>query len=79
MQIGASFDFVAGTATRAPKIWQTLGLEWAYRMCSDPGRLAPRYATNAWFLFISVLRDWVQFVNTKFGVSDRPSDQAPVA
>ncbi|MCA9136929.1 MAG: WecB/TagA/CpsF family glycosyltransferase, partial [Planctomycetales bacterium] len=43
IQLGASFDFIAGTAKRAPEIWQKLGAEWAYRMCSDPQRLIPRY------------------------------------
>jgi N-acetylglucosaminyldiphosphoundecaprenol N-acetyl-beta-D-mannosaminyltransferase len=50
IQLGASFDFVAGTAQRAPEAWQRLGAEWAYRMLSDPRRLVPRYAANAWFL-----------------------------
>lgn len=75
MQIGASFDFVAGTATRAPVIWQKIGMEWAYRMLSDPGRLAPRYATNAWFLLISLLRDWNEFVNSKFDDSRSSTHQ----
>lgn len=50
IQLGASFDFIAGTARRAPEIWQRVGLEWAYRMLSDPKRLLPRYAANASFL-----------------------------
>jgi len=50
IQLGASFDFIAGNAKRAPKIWQRIGLEWAYRMFSDPKRLIPRYAANAKFL-----------------------------
>ena len=66
IQLGASFDFVAGTAKRAPKIWQRLGMEWAYRMFSDPGRLVPRYASNAKFLFVSLLRDWRDIVNGMF-------------
>jgi N-acetylglucosaminyldiphosphoundecaprenol N-acetyl-beta-D-mannosaminyltransferase len=75
IQLGASFDFIAGTAKRAPKIWQTLGLEWAYRMVSDPGRLVPRYASNAYFLAISLLRDWNEFVNCKFGANDELNDK----
>ncbi|MEM8667034.1 MAG: WecB/TagA/CpsF family glycosyltransferase [Planctomycetota bacterium] len=51
IQLGASFDFIAGTAQRAPKIWQKLGMEWAYRMLRDPKRLVPRYVANAKFLF----------------------------
>jgi len=69
IQLGASFDFIAGTAKRAPKIWQRFGLEWAYRMSTDPLRLVPRYAANAGFLGISLVRDWRDFVNGRFGVS----------
>jgi N-acetylglucosaminyldiphosphoundecaprenol N-acetyl-beta-D-mannosaminyltransferase len=58
IQLGASFDFIAGTAKRAPEVWQRLGLEWFYRMMSDPRRLIPRYASNAWFLFHALIQDW---------------------
>lgn len=64
IQLGASFDFIAGTATRAPKIWQKLGMEWAYRMLSDPRRLVPRYAGNAWFLAGALIRDWKRKVSS---------------
>lgn len=50
IQLGASFDFLAGTSQRAPEKWQKLGLEWLYRMCCDPKRLGPRYAANIIFL-----------------------------
>jgi N-acetylglucosaminyldiphosphoundecaprenol N-acetyl-beta-D-mannosaminyltransferase len=50
MQVGASFDFVAGVAKRAPRLFQVLGLEWFYRMMHDPKRLLPRYAANIKFL-----------------------------
>jgi N-acetylglucosaminyldiphosphoundecaprenol N-acetyl-beta-D-mannosaminyltransferase len=51
IQLGASFDFIAGTAKRAPLFWQRAGLEWAYRMAHDPKRLVPRYWANAKFLY----------------------------
>ncbi len=66
IQLGASFDFVAGTARRAPAVLQQLGLEWAYRMTSDPGRLVPRYFNNACFLLKSLIRDWCEFVTWRF-------------
>lgn len=50
IQLGASFDFLAGTVQRAPKFWQRIGCEWLYRACSDPRRLGPRYARNILFL-----------------------------
>lgn len=57
MQLGASFDFVAGAAKRAPKLFQRTGLEWAYRMAHDPRRLVPRYCGNAAFLCKALLAD----------------------
>lgn len=57
IQLGASFDFVAGTAKRAPRMWQRFGAEWAYRMMSDPRRLIPRYAANAKFLVEALIED----------------------
>ena len=57
IQLGASFDFLAGTAKRAPVIWQKLGCEWLYRALSDPARLVPRYAKNLWFVLTTMSRD----------------------
>lgn len=39
----AGFDFYAGTMRRAPKWMRRLGLEWLYRLFSDPKRLFRRY------------------------------------
>ncbi|MBF6590205.1 MAG: WecB/TagA/CpsF family glycosyltransferase [Ktedonobacterales bacterium] len=41
--VGAVFDFLAGTARRAPAWMQRTGLEWCYRMAREPGRLWRRY------------------------------------
>lgn len=43
--VGAGIDFAAGHRARAPRAIRSLGLEWAYRMMSEPRRLAPRYLT----------------------------------
>ena len=40
---GASLDFLAGAAQRAPMLMQRAGLEWLHRMATDPQRLAKRY------------------------------------
>ena len=57
VQVGATLDFVAGRVRRAPRFLQKTGLEWAFRIYTDPARLAPRYAKNALFLFRSLARD----------------------
>jgi N-acetylglucosaminyldiphosphoundecaprenol N-acetyl-beta-D-mannosaminyltransferase len=41
--VGAAFDFLAGTKPRAPEWMQQAGLEWLYRLGSEPGRLGRRY------------------------------------
>ncbi len=43
LAFGASAEFLAGTARRAPVQVQRLGLEWLHRLGSDPRRLARRY------------------------------------
>lgn len=50
--IGAVFDFFAGTVKRAPKRWQRAGLEWLYRLLSEPRRMWRRYFIgNAKFIY----------------------------
>jgi N-acetylglucosaminyldiphosphoundecaprenol N-acetyl-beta-D-mannosaminyltransferase len=57
--VGAAFDFVAGTKRRAPRLMRSLGLEWLFRLGSEPARLWRRYLIgNAQFV-AGVLRDYV--------------------
>lgn len=44
--IGAGLDFIAGTVKRAPPFVRKVGLEWAYRLSREPGRLWRRYLVN---------------------------------
>jgi len=41
--VGSALDFVAGTRPRAPQWMQQTGLEWAWRLAQEPGRLWRRY------------------------------------
>lgn len=43
MCIGAAMEFLVGEKRRAPRILQRAGLEWAFRLSSEPRRLARRY------------------------------------
>jgi len=50
--VGAAFDFFSGTVKRAPLWMQRSGLEWFYRLCSEPRRLWKRYlVTNSLFVY----------------------------
>src|SRR3954453_16869142 len=42
--VGAAFDFHAGLVPQAPAILPRAGLEWAFRLAMEPGRLWRRYA-----------------------------------
>jgi N-acetylglucosaminyldiphosphoundecaprenol N-acetyl-beta-D-mannosaminyltransferase len=55
VQLGATFDFVAGRVRRAPLWIQKIGMEWAYRAWLEPRRLASRYTSDAWFLVRQVI------------------------
>jgi N-acetylglucosaminyldiphosphoundecaprenol N-acetyl-beta-D-mannosaminyltransferase len=44
--VGAAFDFHAGRVRQAPKWMQRSGLEWLFRLCSEPRRLWRRYLKN---------------------------------
>ncbi len=41
--VGAAFDFTAGRVAVAPEWMRIMGLEWFFRLCSEPGRLWRRY------------------------------------
>ena len=44
--VGAAFDFHSGRVKQAPRWMQRCGLEWFYRLCSEPRRLGKRYLRN---------------------------------
>jgi len=58
VQVGASLEFVAGRVARAPSWMRKGGLEWAFRIATDPARLGPRYARNAAFLLRMAVADF---------------------
>jgi N-acetylglucosaminyldiphosphoundecaprenol N-acetyl-beta-D-mannosaminyltransferase len=55
---GATIDFLAGHRRRSPIWMRRAGLEWLHRVCSEPRRLASRYARDAW-VFPQLL--WKEF------------------
>lgn len=44
--VGAAFDFHSGRVAQAPRWMQRSGLEWLFRLCTEPRRLGPRYLTT---------------------------------
>jgi len=53
--VGAAFDFLAGAKPQAPRWMQHSGLEWLFRMATEPRRLWRRYLTqNPRFVCLAV-------------------------
>jgi N-acetylglucosaminyldiphosphoundecaprenol N-acetyl-beta-D-mannosaminyltransferase len=44
--VGAAFDFHSGRVRQAPRWVQRGGLEWLFRLGTEPRRLGPRYLTT---------------------------------
>jgi N-acetylglucosaminyldiphosphoundecaprenol N-acetyl-beta-D-mannosaminyltransferase len=60
--VGAAFDFHAGRVRQAPRWMQRAGLEWLFRLVSEPRRLWKRYLKNN---PLFVLRVFCQFTGLK--------------
>ena len=62
--VGAAFDFLSASKAQAPRWMQRSGLEWLFRLGTEPGRLWRRYAEYPLFAFLVLiqfigLRDYV--------------------
>lgn len=58
--VGAAFDFIAGTKPQATPWMRQAGLEWFFRLCCEPRRLAKRYFIgNAQFIYF-LIKDLVR-------------------
>jgi exopolysaccharide biosynthesis WecB/TagA/CpsF family protein len=60
--IGASIDFLTGKQRRAPLWMQRAGVEWLYRLLSEPRRLASRYLIECPRIFYLLLRQPPPFI-----------------
>jgi N-acetylglucosaminyldiphosphoundecaprenol N-acetyl-beta-D-mannosaminyltransferase len=58
--VGAAFDFWAGAKPQAPRWMQQSGLEWCFRLATEPRRLWRRYLKQnprfAWLAMAQILR-----------------------
>lgn len=55
--VGAALNFLSGSAKRAPKWMQAMGLEWLHRLASEPGRMWKRYLVTGPKVF-SLFSEW---------------------
>jgi exopolysaccharide biosynthesis WecB/TagA/CpsF family protein len=55
MGVGATIDYEAEAVSRAPDWMRKRGLEWLYRVVTEPRRYARRYARNTEFFWLALL------------------------
>ncbi|MFP5228632.1 MAG: WecB/TagA/CpsF family glycosyltransferase [Acidobacteriota bacterium] len=60
MAVGAALDTQAGLRRRAPQGFQSLGLEWLFRLCMEPRRLWRRYLIGNARFGLLVCRQWAR-------------------
>lgn len=56
--VGAAMEFALGYKTRAPRWMQVSGLEWFWRLASDPRKLWRRYLLRGPKFAVLVFRAW---------------------
>jgi N-acetylglucosaminyldiphosphoundecaprenol N-acetyl-beta-D-mannosaminyltransferase len=55
---GAALDYVAGAIPTPPRWAGRIGLEWLFRLLSEPRRLFSRYLIEPWYLLILLALDY---------------------
>ena len=72
--VGAAFDFLAGTKPQAPRWMMRSGLEWVFRLASEPSRLLGRYIKhNPRFIVLFLLRLFADRSKPSIRPSSSPS------
>jgi N-acetylglucosaminyldiphosphoundecaprenol N-acetyl-beta-D-mannosaminyltransferase len=64
--IGATVDFEAGNLARSPEWMSSAGLEWLYRLMSEPKRLWKRYLVEDMVFFALLLRQKLKLESKSF-------------
>lgn len=65
---GACMDYVAGILPAPPRLLGRIGLEWAFRLASEPRRLSRRYLMEPWSLGPLLVSDLIRRVRDFKGI-----------
>ena len=64
MGVGCTFDILSGQVRRAPHWIQACGLEWFFRVCTEPRRLWKRYLLgNSYFIGVVLKQGIAQILH----------------
>jgi N-acetylglucosaminyldiphosphoundecaprenol N-acetyl-beta-D-mannosaminyltransferase len=62
---GACMDYVAGVVRTPPRWAGRIGLEWLFRLFSEPRRLWKRYLVEPWFICLLITKDYFFRITNK--------------
>jgi N-acetylglucosaminyldiphosphoundecaprenol N-acetyl-beta-D-mannosaminyltransferase len=69
MGVGGAFDVLAEYVRRAPRLVQSLGLEWSWRLAMEPRKMWKRYlVTNSEYLWLAA----GEILRRRVGIARRP-------
>jgi N-acetylglucosaminyldiphosphoundecaprenol N-acetyl-beta-D-mannosaminyltransferase len=74
MGVGATIDYEAGAVARAPRWMTRNGLEWVYRITTEPSRYWRRYLRDIEFFWL-VLLDGLGHYKSPLTMQDQPSPE----
>jgi N-acetylglucosaminyldiphosphoundecaprenol N-acetyl-beta-D-mannosaminyltransferase len=63
--VGAAFDFHTGVVRQCPRWLQPLGLEWLFRLATEPRRLWRRYVVVVPTFFVLSLCELMRLAATR--------------
>jgi N-acetylglucosaminyldiphosphoundecaprenol N-acetyl-beta-D-mannosaminyltransferase len=66
--VGAAFDFHTDRLKQAPRLMQKLGLEWFFRLCVEPRRLAKRYSVIVPMFIYYNMKEFMDTMITKINI-----------
>jgi N-acetylglucosaminyldiphosphoundecaprenol N-acetyl-beta-D-mannosaminyltransferase len=73
---GAAIDYVSGEVATPPRWMGRVGLEWLFRLVSQPQRLASRYLMEPWFLVGPFAKSFCcRYLTTRSSATTRTYDQ----
>jgi N-acetylglucosaminyldiphosphoundecaprenol N-acetyl-beta-D-mannosaminyltransferase len=69
--VGAAFDFHSGLKRQAPRWMQRSGLEWLFRLATEPRRLWRRYLVNNPLFTLLVLQQALRV--RRYSLDEQPA------
>jgi exopolysaccharide biosynthesis WecB/TagA/CpsF family protein len=76
MGVGATIDYEAGAVKRAPRWMTRIGLEWLYRITTEPRRYWRRYLRDLEYFWLLIL-DGLGLYRSPMQRAEPPSAQRP--